>query len=548
MMDAGKLKPVLLALALGVTPGHSQGGVRDQPQPETATATIRGRVMAGSDIGVRKARVTLTTDTGTPIDLVYTDSEGRFEFSGVAPGRYTIAAWKSGWVETRFGARSFFDRSVSLVVGAGDVLEDVQLVLARGAAISGRVLDEDGEPLVNMSVAVGRVITQNGRLQFVRAGETDTDDRGEYRIGGLPAGSFVVSVFGFSSTRGGGSSGFDPLQGPHTVFYPQTLSLTLATPIVLQSGDDLSGIDVTFASAGPTPRVSGRVFDATSRSTFLSLDIFGDGNGIPAAMSGMSMGLPMTGDFSIPLVPGNYIFMAQSDTGTATQQISVEREDISGVQLALVKPARVSGRVLSNGAVSHPYGRVTVEAWALESLTGMVAARPQSILRVPVTADGRFTFASVIGRRVLRVNGLQPSWIVQSITTGGRDVLDIPIDFKGGEDLRDVVITITDRSAEIDGGVFDGSGASVSAVSLLLFAEDRRQLPQRAWWEKSDLLGRFRIAGLPPGNYLMALVADVDDTRWSTAEYLDTLRAQATRLTIASAEKKSMWLEWSEPR
>ena len=56
------------------------------------------------------------------------------------------------------------------------------------------------------------------------------------------------------------------------------------------------------------------------------------------------------------------------------------------------------------------------------------------------------------------------------------------------------------------------------------------------------------MSGLPSGIYLVALAADVDDTRWSRAEYLDTFRAYAARVTLADAEKKSLELQWSEPR
>ena len=154
----------------------------------------------------------------------------------------------------------------------------------------------------------------------------------------------------------------------------------------------------------------------------------------------------------------------------------------------------------------------------------------------------------MFGRRELRVNQLPPEWIVTSITTGGRDVLDVPIDFKGGEDLRDVVITVTDRTAALNGAVLDARGGPASGMSALLFAEDPRQLPRRARWEKPDQLGRFVMSGLPAGSYLIALVADVDDSRWSTAEYLGLFRAQAIRLTLGDGEKKAITLRWSDPR
>jgi hypothetical protein len=553
------MKPTLLLLVFVAGAfARLQVPVRGRPRGAPETAVIRGRVMAaGSDLGVRKARVSLTPEMGAPHDPIYTDDEGRFEFSGVTPGRYAVAAWKSGWVETKFGARSFWDRHVSIVAAANAVIEDVQLTLEKGAAVSGRVLDEEGAPLSGMSVGVGRAVMQDGRLRFVSAGETDTDDLGEYRVGGLPAGTFFVSVFGFPpppapSTRlaGPGAGMFDP-QRPHTVYYPQSTSLTQATPIPLRAGDDAGAIDVVFTSTGSSAQVSGRIVDPRARSTIFSLAVLSDGNGVSSAMMGMNMGVPQSGEFSVPVAPGEYTIVAQSDNGAAMQRVTVGQEGIGGIQLVIANHARVSGRVVFEGASPRPAARLVVEAWSSDVLPGLMGIRAgaeQDGQPARVDANGRFTLTGVFGRRELRLNQLPPGWIVKSITTGGRDVLDVPIDFKGGEDLRDVVITVTDRSAALTGTVVDASGGPSSGLSVLLFADDPRQLPRRARWEKPDLLGRFVMSGLPAGTYLIALVADVDDSRWSTAEYLDGFRGQAIRLTLADGETKAIALQWSDPR
>ncbi len=556
-----RMKPATVLLILSAaTLGRAQEPARARPPAAAETAVIRGRVLiAGSDIGVRKARVSLTPETGAPRDPIYTDSEGRFEFSGVTPGRYVAAAWKSGWVEAKFGARTFWDRHVSLAATAGAVIDDVQLALQKGAAISGRVVSDGGEPLVGMRVAVGRVVVRNGRPQFEMVGVgTETDDLGEYRVGGLPAGAFVVSVSGFpppsslpAGVGGPGPGMFDPMRRPHTVFYPQTLALTQATPIPLRAGDDVSAIDVAFASTGSSGRVSGRIVDPQSRSTGYSISILSDGNGNPAAVMGMTTSVPQSGEFSIPLAPGEYTLVAQSDTGSAMQHLSAGETDISGIQLVLGNRVRVSGRVAFEGTTPRPAGRLMIEAWAPDIRTEMMPIRTDAAgdgQPVMVAANGSFTLTGVFGRRELRVSQVPPGWTVKSITAGGREVLDVPIDFTGGEDVRDVVITLTDRAAEISGRVLDASGTPVNAASVLVFAQDRRQLPRRAQWVKPDQQGRFVVSGLPSGVYLVALAADVDDTRWSTAEYLDTFRAYAARVTLADAEKKSLELRWSEPR
>src|SRR4051812_22836730 len=103
-----KRAAALLVLLGAVAPtSRAQTPVsRDAPtasRPVEGHATIRGRVVAaGSNIPVRKARIILTPDAGSSLDPIYADNDGRFAATNLVPGRYTVAAWKSGYVETKF--------------------------------------------------------------------------------------------------------------------------------------------------------------------------------------------------------------------------------------------------------------------------------------------------------------------------------------------------------------------------------------------------------------------------------------------------------------
>src|SRR6185369_8484364 len=142
----------------------------------------------------------------------------------------------------------------------------------------------------------------------------------------------------------------------------------------------------------------------------------------------------------------------------------------------------------------------------------MMGAAVGSSLSVPTKPDGTFTLTGLVGRRELTVNPRPiPGWRVKSITAGGRDLLNLPLDFAGGEDLRDVLIVLTQQTSELTGTVTDANGHPVSGVSVLVFADDRRRLPGRARWVRPDTLGQFMVEGLPAGEYLVALAEDVDD-------------------------------------
>ena len=202
------------------------------------------------------------------------------------------------------------------------------------------------------------------------------------------------------------------------------------------------------------------------------------------------------------------------------------------------------------GAAPRPAGRLSVEAWSSESLQGVAINRnaPDIGPVGRVSGGGTFEIIKVSGTRTLRVNQLPSGWVVKSITAAGRDLMDVPIEFKSGEDLRDVVIVLSDRETEVTGTVTDEQRAPASGVSVLIFPDDKRRLPARARWLRPDSSGNFTVSGLPPGDYFAALAEDIDDLQWTDAAYLDRFREQATPFRLGDAEHKMLPLRWSAPR
>src|SRR5262249_34530597 len=157
-------------------------------------------------------------------------------------------AWKSGFAVATFGAKSPWEPPSILTLEPGQAARGVDIALVRGAAISGRVVDDAGEPVSDVQVRVGRAVPRNGRLQYQGVSPAaTTDDRGEYRIGGLPAGTFVVSASGWIGSVTAVPGEVLPAR-PHGSFYPRTPYLGQAQPIVVRGGEDVRAIDVAFTA------------------------------------------------------------------------------------------------------------------------------------------------------------------------------------------------------------------------------------------------------------------------------------------------------------
>ena len=111
----------------------------------------------------------------------------------------------------------------------------------------------------------------------------------------------------------------------------------------------------------------------------------------------------------------------------------------------------------------------------------------------------------------------------------------------GTADVGDIVVTVSDRSSELSGRVQDAAGQPMTEVYIVVFSADRTHWapPSRRIASKrpgSD--GRYVVANLPPGAYLVAAVTDVEPNQWFDPAYLQELAPAAIKVTIGDGEKK----------
>jgi hypothetical protein len=216
--------------------------------------------------------------------------------------------------------------------------------------------------------------------------------------------------------------------------------------------------------------------------------------------------------------------------------LEVQGEDVRGLQLALQEGLTVSGMVRLDGSSSLP-AFPSMRA----TLTPVGSAISISSGGMALTADGRFTITGITpGRYRLQATapGTPPRWTARSSMVGGQDALDTPIEIR--QSYSDAVITLTDRISELSGRL-DAGGASADYTMILFSANQahwsapsRRVLTARA---ASDSTYSFR--NVPPGEYLLAAVDDVEQGEWNDPTFLQRLSPTAMKITIAEGEKKT---------
>jgi hypothetical protein len=135
-----------------------------------------------ADAGPNGAASPISTDT---------DPQGRFSLQ-MAAGSYRLWVERSGFARQIFGALSPAGEGAPLTLAAGQQLHQLVFLMTPLGAIAGRVFDEDGEALSGVGIQVLRFSYSTGHRQLISMAGASTNDRGEYRVFGLPAGRYLL--------------------------------------------------------------------------------------------------------------------------------------------------------------------------------------------------------------------------------------------------------------------------------------------------------------------------------------------------------------------
>jgi hypothetical protein len=523
---------------------HAQQLPRDTTPPKSpGTASIRGRVItADTGAPLRNARVAISPDAGSA-SPVFTDNQGRFSFAGLPAGLYTLTATKSGYATTRLGARRLTDRATPIEVTSGAAVDGIDLRMPKGGVITGRVVDDFGDPLILATVAAQLIVRIDDRTDVRTFATGETDDLGEYRIAGLPAGRYVAGLVSTASTTILGLSAdgsFGPMGATlQRTYYPGGTGLAQAQPITVHAGDEVPGIDfVARATRQCTVLVT--VLDPQGHPAEAELGVGSES--VLVRSSPIHMGFTTARPSGTTrLEPSDWLFFAHGPRGVALTRLSLGFDD-AVVTMTLVKGGRISGRVIAEGGSLPASTSIQLMAYPVEQALSRAMLSPTTS---PMKPDGTFELTDLIGLRELRLATEPRGWILKDVRLQGRSMADAPLDFKGGEDLRDVEVVLTNTHADLSGTVSDAQNGVVRDYSVLVFPESEERLRHtRRWarWGRSNQDGRFAVNNLLPGAYLVVAVDDVDDADWSNADYLNQFRTRATRVALGEGETKSLTL------
>jgi hypothetical protein len=541
---------ILLGLILASTVVAAQLPARDKPPaPRAGTGVIHGRVVR-ADTGEPLRRVQVRIDEWSTGDqsgpaATMTDAEGRYELTHLAAGRYQLKATRGGYVEVAYGQRRPFERGRPLELAEGAVLQNIDFALPPGAVVTGRVVDETGEAVAHVSVSLDRRRYIDGARRLVAESGSSTDDRGEFRIFGVPPGDYVI-VATFDATRLGSR---DRVRYVPT-YYPGTPVASEAQRVTVGPGQEVPGITIALARAA-TATVRG-VVRASGQASLgpLAFVIAREISGPQAYGETATAMAAGDGSFAIAgLLPGAYLVEARSPSGSefASMEVVVEGSDVAGVTLLLSKGATARGRIRFD-TDNPPQGLrpsqvfvmpTFVDPFGDHQMAGMSGGPP-----VPHD-DWTFELQGLRGRGFVRA-GTMSDWQMKRVRREGVDVTDTPLDFAA--DVDGLEIELSQQLTTVSGGVSDDGGGVSLDATVIVFADDPGKWgPHSRFIESArpDQRGRFKIQGLPPGRYVAIAVGYLQPGEERDPDLLELWRKGATPFTLSEGETHAIDLRLS---
>lgn len=564
--------------------------------PNVGTGSISGVVTLDDEAKtpVRRVQMRITGSAATGVmATTTTDNEGRFVFRELPAARYSISANRPGYVSGAYGqSRPGVGQGAPAALADGQHLTGLRIQLGRGAVITGRVVDEFGQPLDRAQVSLMQFRTVNGERTLAPASGIgllggQADDRGVYRLFGLPAGEYVVAVSGRNTgsdlrrvseaelawadrPSGQPAPPRGPTVGAAPTYYPGTADPAAAALISVNTGEERSGIDFV-AGLVRTATVSGRVEmpDGTPPRT-VQMNVFNDARvSSPFFVGTIFARTNPDGTFSSANVPpGKYSLIARAAAATppgpppsaapglrsapptmtmwAIHEVIVSGEDITGLTVTLAPGMTISGRLTFDGSKETAptnLGGYSVRVFSAATTgvsIGVPAAtvKPDGTFLIEGLTPGSYRMSVTMPTRT----GSLPTWTVRHIMHEGKDISEAAFDVRSGVDATGLNAVLTDRVTEVTGHVLDQQGRPVTDYSVVLLPVDeqfwrtgtrRRPAPQRP-----DTTGRFRLIDLPAGEYYLALVTEFQPDQLSDTTFLQSLIPSAIKFTLGEGEHK----------
>jgi hypothetical protein len=465
-----------------------------------------------------------------------TDADGRFVFEKLPPSTYTVRVGPTNFFPPPIGGTSATSATASVTVDGGQRVSNLAFSLVPGGVIHGLIRDDDGLPAPVISVWAMRVTYRDSRKTLENARAVQSDDRGEFRLSGMPPGEYYVRASGTVNGK------------PVLAYYPGATNVESSALIRVRGGDEL----VADMRIPPTTlfRISGKIVNTIPE---LVSDPQGfvlmprDRNiddGTATILPNLATGKE-PGYFEIRALPGSYDLMpAARATGagnnyyyTARVPLEVRDRDIEGITVTLTRGAELTIQVNARAvpSLSLPSVRLglrPVDAFPSPLAINLLGPRP-------VSPDAKVQFGPVPEGAYALTIPAATGFYVADMRQSGRSVLDQGRITVGKDSADPVEVILAADGGRIEGAV-EGADKTSTTVRVSLIPEGTRHDNLLLYRRASAVQGRFVLNDVPPGNYRLYAWEDLpngaDENAEFMAQYATLGRAVTVRAGVAMSD------------
>jgi hypothetical protein len=565
------LLPILLTttlLAQQPEPTPKSGAEATRTTERTiSSGAIKGRIVATGGRLPKNAIVSIRSlnDTSGRGRWIRIDPDGRFAFNDLSAGIYNVFANAPGFIDEALTAPD--------ISGLPRHLPGAQVTvrMIKGGVITGSVINQKGDPVVGVNVRALMIGDQRNLITRFsgQSHHVETDDRGIYRIYGLPPGEYLVAAGGRGPFGPFMATGFD-LHAP--TYYPSS-NRESAVPVAVRSGEEAPSIDIRYRDV-PGYSITGVVKPTLDKSTHVnvsSVSLYDVKTNTLLSVATSNLDSPDRPFRFDGLADGEYELMAtffsreETNWATGTLRLTVSGADITDVTIPLRALSSIEGviKLEQPQEKCDQRGSQVIETVlyaisesksgasrlrSMYSLDGTIAFN--NTFRIKNLESGRFRFVTHLPTDAWYLREIQfpvpPSAkttvkpATRTITTWqGSGII------KSGENIREVIITIGQDAATVNGSVTLAKGVSSAPENLYVYLvpgeRDQAQNALRYYEAKVESNGTFRISHVAPGRYFAVTrirPAESTTTEWQSSEVWDPARRAELRRAAEIAKNE----------